>query len=183
MTLDVEEFVRRFLLHVLPAGFHKTRHYGLLAARNRKTKLLALRLRLAPEPQCQFPDYGLVVTEQQTERPCCPACGSNERVKWKHRRPKCSGPTYCAQRRGHRRNGLPCCPTAEKPQSVADDARHGKPLHCPNLAIKTHLRNIIVRKMAEHSFFQSLPIYLPTRKPSTRRTAPIKSPQVSRHSF
>jgi len=80
LTLDVEEFVRRFLLHVLPAGFHKIRHYGLLAARNRKTKLLAAQLRLAPEPHCQLPDSGLVVTEQQTARPCCPVCGSNERA-------------------------------------------------------------------------------------------------------
>src|SRR5690606_220246 len=41
LTLDVEEFVRRFLLHVLPVRFHKIRHFGLLAIRNRKTKLLA----------------------------------------------------------------------------------------------------------------------------------------------
>ena len=32
LTLEVEEFVRRFLMHVVPAGFHKIRHYGLLAA-------------------------------------------------------------------------------------------------------------------------------------------------------
>lgn len=31
MTLDVAEFIRRFLLHVLPKGFHRIRHYGLLA--------------------------------------------------------------------------------------------------------------------------------------------------------
>ncbi|MCY7329055.1 MAG: IS91 family transposase [Saprospiraceae bacterium] len=88
LTLSAEEFVRRFLLHVLPAGFHKIRHYGLLAARNRKTKLLAAQLRLAPEPQGRFPDSGLVVTEQQTARPCCPVCGSNERVKMETLPPK-----------------------------------------------------------------------------------------------
>lgn len=80
LTLNVEEFVRRFLLHVLPAGFHKVRHYGLLAARNRTTKLLAAQLRLGPEPQSQCPAPGLVVTEQPAARPCCPVCGSNERV-------------------------------------------------------------------------------------------------------
>jgi len=80
LTLNVEEFVRRFLLHVLPAGFHKIRHYGLLAARNRKTKLLAAQLRLAPESQGQFTDSGLVLTEQPAARPCCPVCGSNERA-------------------------------------------------------------------------------------------------------
>ena len=36
MTLATEEFMRRFLLHVLPSGFHRIRHYGLLANANRK---------------------------------------------------------------------------------------------------------------------------------------------------
>ena len=88
LTLDAEEFVRRFLLHVLPAGFHKIRHYGLLAARNRRTKLLAAQLRLAPEAQSQFPDSGTVVTEQPTARPCCPVCGSSEWVKLEDLPPK-----------------------------------------------------------------------------------------------
>ena len=39
MTLSPEEFMRRFLLHVLPGGFHRIRHYGLLANGNRKTNL------------------------------------------------------------------------------------------------------------------------------------------------
>ena len=37
MTLGTDEFIRRFLLHVLPRGFHRIRHYGLLAASARKT--------------------------------------------------------------------------------------------------------------------------------------------------
>jgi len=40
MTLDVFEFIRRFLLHVLPTGFFKVRYYGIFSSRNRKTKLL-----------------------------------------------------------------------------------------------------------------------------------------------
>lgn len=39
MTLDNSEFIRRFLLHVLPEGFMKIRHYGILSNRNRNTKL------------------------------------------------------------------------------------------------------------------------------------------------
>ena len=39
MTLDAMEFIRRFLMHVLPSGFQKIRHYGLLSNRNRNTKL------------------------------------------------------------------------------------------------------------------------------------------------
>ena len=39
MTLPVEEFIRRFLLHVLPSGFHRIRYYGFLGNRYRKEKL------------------------------------------------------------------------------------------------------------------------------------------------
>jgi hypothetical protein len=39
MSLDASEFIRRFLLHILPDGFVKIRHYGILSTRNRKTKL------------------------------------------------------------------------------------------------------------------------------------------------
>ena len=39
MTLSTDEFIRRFLLHVLPKGFHRIRHYGLLASTGRKTNV------------------------------------------------------------------------------------------------------------------------------------------------
>ena len=39
MTINAEEFIRRFLLHILPPRFMKIRHYGLLGNRNKKTKL------------------------------------------------------------------------------------------------------------------------------------------------
>ena len=43
MTLAPEEFMRRFLLHVLPGGFHRIRHFGLLANGARKTSLALVR--------------------------------------------------------------------------------------------------------------------------------------------
>jgi hypothetical protein len=43
MTLDAGEFMRRFLLHVLPGGFHRIRHYGLLANGSRKASLTLAR--------------------------------------------------------------------------------------------------------------------------------------------
>ena len=43
MTLTTEEFMRRFLLHVLPSGFHRIRHYGLLANANRKINIATAR--------------------------------------------------------------------------------------------------------------------------------------------
>src|ERR1700758_3052959 len=50
MTLDVGEFIRRFLSHVLPKGFHRIRDYGLLASSNRTETMEAVRklLNLAP---------------------------------------------------------------------------------------------------------------------------------------
>jgi hypothetical protein len=50
MTLAPDEFMRRFLLHVLPSGFHRIRHYGLLANNARKENLALARqlLQVAP---------------------------------------------------------------------------------------------------------------------------------------
>jgi len=52
MTLSPQEFMRRFLLHVLPGGFHRIRHYGLLANSNRRDDLALARqlLQVAPTP-------------------------------------------------------------------------------------------------------------------------------------
>jgi hypothetical protein len=62
ITLDALEFVRRFLLHILPSGFVKIRHHGLFAARNVKTKLEVARGLLelpadaaAPPPSVTIP--------------------------------------------------------------------------------------------------------------------------------
>ncbi len=43
MTLTADEFMRRFLLHVLPMGFHRIRHFGLIANNGRKEKLALAR--------------------------------------------------------------------------------------------------------------------------------------------
>jgi hypothetical protein len=51
MTLSPDEFIRRFLLHVLPKGFHRIRHYGLLASASRKANVARARELLAmPAP-------------------------------------------------------------------------------------------------------------------------------------
>ena len=55
MTLSATEFIRRMLLHVLPPGFHRIRHYGFLANRNRHRKLTACRrlLHASPPPTAE----------------------------------------------------------------------------------------------------------------------------------
>jgi hypothetical protein len=71
MTLTAEEFIRRFLLHVLPKGFHRIRHYGLLAGSARKASLALARqlLGVAPAATADAAD------EPDDFRPPCPCCG------------------------------------------------------------------------------------------------------------
>lgn len=70
MTLATDEFIRRFLLHVLPHGFHRIRHYGLLAGTNRKDNLAqARRLLAVPVADDAGPDQAAEVL------PLCPCCG------------------------------------------------------------------------------------------------------------
>ena len=79
MTLDAHEFIRRFLLHVLPKGFHRIRHYGLLASAGRKANLLRARALLAvPEPETDCTDTDKAGTAASTDRrPRCPCCGGD----------------------------------------------------------------------------------------------------------
>jgi hypothetical protein len=73
MTLDAGEFMRRFLLHVLPGGFHRIRHYGLLANCSRSASLaLARHLLQVPSPAAQ-PCQGEVDSARPTF--VCPHCG------------------------------------------------------------------------------------------------------------
>ncbi len=71
MTLPNEEFIRRFLLHVLPRGFHRIRHYGLLASATRRDTLARARELLAVPPPNPEPDEA----EPADYRPACPCCG------------------------------------------------------------------------------------------------------------
>ncbi len=77
MTLDAGEFIRRFLLHVLPKGFHRIRHFGLLASATRKASIARAReLLVAPQPEAE--DYAADEDGADTpadHRPPCPCCG------------------------------------------------------------------------------------------------------------
>jgi len=76
MTLMPNEFIRRFLLHVLPKGFHRIRHYGLLASATCKANIArAKELIAAPlpsvDPSTEHNDPDLAANH----RPPCPCCG------------------------------------------------------------------------------------------------------------
>jgi hypothetical protein len=94
MTLAADEFIRRFLLHVLPRGFHRIRHYGLLAGTARKASLALARelLAVAPPPDDDTPE------EPLDPRPPCPCCGGRMVIieafaRWSQPRAPPHGPT------------------------------------------------------------------------------------------
>ncbi len=77
MTLDTHEFIRRFLIHVLPSGFHRIRHYGLLANTSRADNIARARELLAvPKPQSKAADADSTETDEPRVLPHpCPCCG------------------------------------------------------------------------------------------------------------
>ena len=78
MTLAADEFIRRFLLHVLPKGFHRIRHYGLLASPGCKANIARAReLIAAPMPAVDPPAaHDTADPDAATDhRPPCPCCG------------------------------------------------------------------------------------------------------------
>lgn len=86
MQLAAPEFIRRFLLHVLPSGFQRIRHYGFLANRYRAVKLAHCRLLLAEpdpvaplaEPPLDFRDRYQLLTGKSLRD--CPQCGQGHMV-------------------------------------------------------------------------------------------------------
>jgi Putative transposase len=93
MTLATDEFIRRFLMHVLPAGFHRIRYYGMLASGKRAENVARARELLRPSPLIPIDAIKAVSTEanepntntntntkaeeeQTPDRPC-PCCGGH----------------------------------------------------------------------------------------------------------
>jgi hypothetical protein len=78
MTLATGEFIRRFLIHVLPSGFHRIRHYGLFAAGSRRTENIARARELlaAPKPQSESTAADAAdSSEPRAPSHSCPCCG------------------------------------------------------------------------------------------------------------
>jgi len=71
MTLAADEFIRRFLIHVLPKRFHRIRHYGLLAKANRATNIARARELLGVPSPAKDPEPTNATDEQRVlPRPC-----------------------------------------------------------------------------------------------------------------
>ena len=90
MTLPVDEFIRRFLMHVLPNGFHRIRHYGLFASPRRAANIAHLRelLANADDASQPFGDAGMGVADAASAdladafaiAQICPCCGGRMSV-------------------------------------------------------------------------------------------------------
>ena len=82
MTLSLEEFLRRFALHILPPRFVKIRHYGLLANRDRPARIAQARALLAQvPPQSQEPQEAVLTIKHVDPPPLvCPRCGQRALV-------------------------------------------------------------------------------------------------------
>jgi hypothetical protein len=77
MTLDADEFIRRFLIHVLPDGFHRIRHYGLFANANRAGNIALARRFLGvpdPAPSSGGGSDGTENCHEDAEWNVCPCC-------------------------------------------------------------------------------------------------------------
>jgi hypothetical protein len=78
MTLTTGEFMRRFLLHVLPSGFHRIRHYGLLANAGRRDHLAQVRELLKVAPAHAESKDAIADAPEKAIQPTfvCPDCGA-----------------------------------------------------------------------------------------------------------
>ena len=76
LTLSVDEFLRRFLRHILPKGFVRIRHFGFLANRKRAALLPVCFDRLGTSPPTSAESQG-AATESSTDLHRCPYCGES----------------------------------------------------------------------------------------------------------
>jgi hypothetical protein len=76
MTLAADEFMRRFLLHILPGGFHRIRHYGLLANAGRREHLAQARELLHVPPTIEAPTATPTPVAAVPPTFVCPHCGA-----------------------------------------------------------------------------------------------------------
>ena len=95
LTLSAEEFLRRFALHVLPKGFMKIRHYGLLASRQREARLHLARRLLLPRVALSGSGSSVIAPAEPAR---CPQCGSVRRVRGEQLPRVPLSPFVCASR-------------------------------------------------------------------------------------
>ncbi len=78
MTVNADEFIRRFLLHILPKGFMKIRYFGFLAHKNKRQAIPVLRKLINPEAKLpgkvKETIQEMMLRLTGTDITCCPKC-------------------------------------------------------------------------------------------------------------
>jgi hypothetical protein len=99
MTLAADEFIRRLLVHVLPDGFDRIRHYGFLANADRRDNLARCRRLIAPTDPAMDPtpmvDHIGDSHAQPGALPACPDCGLMRRIAVVPRSARSAQPFNC----------------------------------------------------------------------------------------
>ncbi len=80
MTLATSEFIRRFLIHVLPQGFHRIRHYGLFAASAKPESIATVRKLLEMQAPDRSTDADSTAGADDDADTPCPCCGGRMRI-------------------------------------------------------------------------------------------------------
>ena len=84
MTITAEEFIRRFLMHVLPSRFTKIRHYGLLSNRGKRAVISLCRVLIGTRVNSDFS----IILKREVKEFVCPSCGSNSfEYRYSYNRP------------------------------------------------------------------------------------------------
>ena len=177
MTLPADEFIRRFLQHTVPGGFHRIRHFGFLASRHRTAKLALCRDLLAappppdPEPPRRWQDRLRDLTGHDVE--ACPGCGGG-----------CCPAACCGLvRRPARRCGAtahdpalvairPPCPARQRPpRRRPASAAHGIRRRCQVRCSRKqrHMSHHSSANASEHSPVPSGPEPARARRTSSQR--------------
>ncbi|WP_144678292.1 transposase [Desulfitobacterium sp. LBE] len=96
MELDGGEFIRRFLLHVLPLNFMKIRHYGILSNRNKKTKLVRCKeifnLEKEEASEARHSWEELILEIKGIDVRVCPVCKTGRMIRKEGITPKAYSP-------------------------------------------------------------------------------------------
>ena len=98
MTLAVAEFIRRFLIHVLPSGFHRIRHYGLFASGARAENIARSRELLAARAAQSPQNGGVNAATAKRRARCQPLSASLPVLRRPHDRHRDIRTRGCAQR-------------------------------------------------------------------------------------
>jgi hypothetical protein len=183
MTLDAAEFIRRFLLHVLPSGFHRIRHYGLFAGAVRARNIERVRQALAASegaPQRSRAEAGGEAEDVAPAR-SCPCCGGRMIIVETFEGPPCAIAIPKSDQDRHLMTVAPhpisqsrslSLPAARRTRTAMSSHTPAEPLRASTRAQAAHLHD----RRSSPSSFPIDAIFAPPLKDRPRRS--VRDPQI-----